>query len=90
MQVSCHLAGLRGLYHGTSATLLRDVPFSILFFPGYANMKKFTADSNGGSYDSIVLMLALKTFISGFVVHGLSTYLADFEMRIVITAYAAR
>ncbi|KAJ2161521.1 mitochondrial aspartate-glutamate transporter agc1 [Coemansia sp. RSA 552] len=25
--------GIRGLYKGTSATLLRDVPFSLLFFP---------------------------------------------------------
>jgi solute carrier family 25 aspartate/glutamate transporter 12/13 len=32
--------GIRGLYMGTLATLARDVPFSILFFPAYANIKK--------------------------------------------------
>jgi solute carrier family 25 (mitochondrial aspartate/glutamate transporter), member 12/13 len=34
MQVIRHL-GLRGLYRGTPATLLRDVPFSFIIFPGY-------------------------------------------------------
>ena len=28
-------------YSGTLATLSRDVPFSLLFFPGYANLKVF-------------------------------------------------
>ena len=31
--------GLRGLYRGTAATWLRDVPFSIVFFPLFANLK---------------------------------------------------
>ncbi|KAG7767291.1 hypothetical protein KL946_001390 [Ogataea haglerorum] len=33
--------GLRGLYKGASACLLRDVPFSAIYFPAYANIKKF-------------------------------------------------
>lgn len=32
--------GLRGLYKGASACLLRDVPFSAIYFPVYANIKK--------------------------------------------------
>jgi hypothetical protein len=39
--------GLRGMYQGTLATLSRDVPYSILFFPLYANVKLAMADSNG-------------------------------------------
>lgn len=35
------------MYRGTAATLSRDVPFSVLFFPGYANLKKALADENG-------------------------------------------
>ena len=31
--------GLRGLYRGTPATWLRDVPFSFIFFPLFANLK---------------------------------------------------
>ncbi|CDK28163.1 unnamed protein product [Kuraishia capsulata CBS 1993] len=32
--------GIRGLYKGASACLLRDVPFSAIYFPTYANIKK--------------------------------------------------
>lgn len=39
--------GIRGMYTGTLATLARDVPFSLLFFPGYANLKKLFADDTG-------------------------------------------
>lgn len=39
--------GLRGLYKGTAATWLRDVPFSIVFFPLFANLKVlFDGDSS--------------------------------------------
>lgn len=33
--------GLRGLYKGASACLLRDMPFSAIYFPVYANLKKY-------------------------------------------------
>ena len=32
--------GLIGLYKGASACLLRDVPFSMIYFPSYAHLKK--------------------------------------------------
>jgi Mitochondrial carrier protein len=41
--------GLKGLYQGTLATLSRDVPFSVLFFPGYANIRALMADKNGNN-----------------------------------------
>jgi Mitochondrial carrier protein len=41
--------GLKGLYQGTTATLSRDVPFSVLFFPGYANIKALMADADGSN-----------------------------------------
>ncbi|VEU20078.1 DEKNAAC100025 [Brettanomyces naardenensis] len=35
-----HELGLRGLYKGALACMLRDVPFSAIYFPTYANLKK--------------------------------------------------
>jgi solute carrier family 25 aspartate/glutamate transporter 12/13 len=32
--------GLTGLYKGASACLLRDIPFSAIYFPSYAHLKK--------------------------------------------------
>jgi solute carrier family 25 aspartate/glutamate transporter 12/13 len=34
--------GLIGLYKGASACLLRDIPFSAIYFPAYAHLKKDT------------------------------------------------
>ncbi|ORZ35291.1 mitochondrial carrier domain-containing protein [Catenaria anguillulae PL171] len=39
--------GVRGMYKGTAATLMRDVPFSILFFPAHAFFKGMCADEEG-------------------------------------------
>lgn len=35
------LLGIRGLYKGSVACLLRDIPFSSIYFPAYANIKKY-------------------------------------------------
>lgn len=45
--------GLRGLYRGTAACWLRDVPFSFIFFPLFANLK-----TAFGGDDSIVGLFA--------------------------------
>jgi len=39
--------GFRGLYKGARACLLRDIPFSAIYFPLYANLKKGFQDKNG-------------------------------------------
>lgn len=33
--------GFRGLYRGATACLMRDVPFSAIYFPTYANLKRY-------------------------------------------------
>ncbi|QHS76747.1 citrin [Saccharomyces paradoxus] len=40
--------GLKGLYNGVAACLMRDVPFSAIYFPTYAHLKKdlFDFDPN--------------------------------------------
>ncbi|KAN0060142.1 mitochondrial aspartate-glutamate transporter agc1 [Thecaphora frezii] len=41
--------GLVGLYKGASACLLRDIPFSAIYFPAYAHLKKDTfGEGKGG------------------------------------------
>ncbi len=39
--------GLRGLYTGLPATLLRDIPFNMLYFSTYAALKKALRDETG-------------------------------------------
>jgi solute carrier family 25 aspartate/glutamate transporter 12/13 len=41
--------GPRGLYRGAAATMMRDIPFSIIFFPGFANLRKLLADERGNN-----------------------------------------
>lgn len=40
--------GIRGLYHGAGACMLRDIPFSSIYFPAYANIKKHIFGLNPG------------------------------------------
>lgn len=39
--------GVRNLYKGYRACWMRDIPFSGLYFPLYAHIKKGMADSGG-------------------------------------------
>ena len=39
--------GLRGMYKGTVVTWIRDVPYSIIFFPLYATLKEKFSDEHG-------------------------------------------
>uniref|UniRef100_A0A3P9Q831 Mitochondrial glutamate carrier 2 n=1 Tax=Poecilia reticulata TaxID=8081 RepID=A0A3P9Q831_POERE len=40
--------GLAGLYRGAGATLMRDVPFSMIYFPLFANLNALGRESAGG------------------------------------------
>ncbi|TYZ57798.1 hypothetical protein PybrP1_012036 [[Pythium] brassicae (nom. inval.)] len=39
--------GLRGLYKGAGACLLRDIPYAVIFFPLYAELRDAFADAEG-------------------------------------------
>ncbi|KAI3633622.1 hypothetical protein MIR68_008569 [Amoeboaphelidium protococcarum] len=67
--------GLRGLYRGTSATLLRDVPFSIIFFPSSAWFKQMSIEADlksGGpgkaSFNSVFYGSILAGIVAAFAV----------------------
>jgi len=62
--------GIRGLYRGAGATLARDVPYSMLFFPAYANAKRLLEDEKGET--GIVQNLACGT-IAGMLAAGTMT-----------------
>jgi len=62
--------GLRGLYKGTVATLMRDVPFSFLFFPLSAQLKKRWTPP-GSDHDFMAILNA--GLISGAFSAGLVT-----------------
>ena len=50
--------GLVGLYRGTLATLLRDVPYSVVFFPAYAALREALAVGGGtgdGTQGGVIL-----------------------------------
>lgn len=39
--------GLRGLYRGAGVCLMRDIPYAVIFFPMYANVRDALADAKG-------------------------------------------
>ncbi|KAJ2005453.1 mitochondrial aspartate-glutamate transporter agc1 [Coemansia thaxteri] len=60
--------GLRGLYRGTAATLLRDVPFSLIFFPLQALLaQKAHARMGGGSGKPSTLSVLAGSTAAGIV-----------------------
>jgi len=50
--------GFRGLYRGAAACLLRDIPFSAIYFPAYAACKQWLTDPAKGAATPGALLLA--------------------------------
>ncbi|XP_046355558.1 electrogenic aspartate/glutamate antiporter SLC25A13, mitochondrial-like isoform X1 [Haliotis cracherodii] len=50
--------GFFGLYKGAKACFLRDIPFSAIYFPAYAHVKKYFADENGYNTPGTLLLSA--------------------------------
>lgn len=62
--------GLRGMYQGSQATILRDVPFSFMFFPAYSNLKNAFAREDG---TNSLMSLLVAGCIAGGGAAGLNT-----------------
>lgn len=69
LEVVRHL-GISGAYQGTASTLLRDIPFSLIIFPLYANLRKAFADSTTGETSF------MGNLVSGCLAAGISAAVA--------------
>uniref|UniRef100_A0A8C6Q101 Mitochondrial glutamate carrier 2 n=1 Tax=Nothobranchius furzeri TaxID=105023 RepID=A0A8C6Q101_NOTFU len=57
--------GLTGLYRGAGATLMRDVPFSMIYFPLFANLNALGRESAGGQADVQAQASFWQSFMAG-------------------------
>ncbi|XP_036373807.1 mitochondrial glutamate carrier 1 [Megalops cyprinoides] len=57
--------GLAGLYRGVGATLLRDVPFSMIYFPLFANLNALGRGEQGCQGDAQQRAPFLQSFAAG-------------------------
>jgi len=65
--------GIVGLYKGTGATMLRDVSFSICYFPLFANLNAVGPKKHPGSTESVFWW----SFISGCAAGSISALLVN-------------
>ena len=65
--------GITGLYKGTGATMLRDVSFSICYFPLFANLNALGPKKHPGSAESVFWW----SFISGCAAGSASAFVVN-------------
>ncbi|XP_066248454.1 calcium-binding mitochondrial carrier protein Aralar1 isoform X3 [Euwallacea similis] len=79
--------GLFGLYKGARACLLRDVPFSAIYFPAYAHTKASMADETGYNHP---LTLLVAGAIAGVPAASLVTPADVIKTRLQVVARAGQ
>jgi len=62
--------GIFGLYKGTGATMLRDVSFSMVYFPLFANLNRLGPRKHPGSSESVFWW----SFVSGMLAGSVSAF----------------
>ena len=66
--------GVKGMYTGTPATLMRDVPFSMVLFPTYANLRTLLADKTTGECGPGANLLGNNSFLAPRSITVVSTH----------------
>jgi len=79
--------GIFGLYKGSRACFLRDVPFSAIYFPAYAHLKAEFADENG--YNSPLTLLTAAA-IAGMPAASLVTPADVIKTRLQVVTRAGQ
>lgn len=79
--------GFFGLYKGSRACFMRDVPFSAIYFPAYAHLKPAFADENG--YNSPLSLLTAGA-IAGMPAASLVTPADVIKTRLQVVARAGQ
>lgn len=79
--------GFFGLYKGSRACFLRDIPFSAIYFPAYAHLKPAFADENG--YNSPLSLLTAGA-IAGMPAASLVTPADVIKTRLQVVARAGQ
>ncbi|KAG5861502.1 hypothetical protein JTB14_001422 [Gonioctena quinquepunctata] len=81
--------GFLGLYKGTSATLARDISFSVIYFPLFATLNDLGPRKKDGSGEAVAWCSFLSGLISGSISALLVTPMDVVKTRIQTQAKAA-
>jgi len=79
--------GFFGLYKGSRACFLRDIPFSMIYFPAYAHLKPAFADENGYNSPGSLLIAGA---IAGMPAASLVTPADVIKTRLQVVARAGQ
>lgn len=79
--------GFKGVYKGVRACLLRDIPFSMIYFPAYSHFKKLFADEKGHNSP---ISLFYAGFLAGVPAAGLVTPADVIKTRIQVKERAGQ
>lgn len=78
--------GILGLYRGASACLMRDIPFSAIYFPAYAHLKKDTFGEGKNGKKLGFGQLLLSASIAGMPAAFLTTPADVIKTRLQVEA----
>lgn len=61
------IEGVRGLYTGVSATLLRDAPYSSIYYMFYSELRKLTSANGNKEQQNTLVSQSAQSFLCGLI-----------------------